>query len=560
MRRNVWVAALLVFAMALSGCDGEKGRANGGKVARVVVEPDQVSVIERQSAQLQAVALGANGKLLADVVFDWSSSDEAIATVDENGTVTTIRPGVVTIVAQASSKVGSAVVTVTALDVAALEIESTSTEMSVDGTLTLEAQALDANGNVLLGRTIAWTTSDADVATVENGIVTGVGLGTATIVAALDGYEATVLVSVVHRFVEVVAAAAHTCALNAAGAAWCWGANSSGELGVGHQQFQESRVPVRVATEPGLRFVSLAAGNKFTCGLTAAGDVWCWGDNGSYQLGVDSVPHAHAPMLAPDRRFTAISAMADAVCGLDEAGAAFCWGGNWSYQLGDPDLTDDSPVPVAVSAPVEGEDPLSFVRLAHGSAHSCGLTATGGLHCWGANHQGALGDGSRESRGRPVAPFAEETIVAHGAGDYHHCAADADGTTWCWGDNSVGQSVGSRSPLTEILEPVVRFEASEFTPVAFALGQYHSCGLDAAGAVWCWGVHFHGRLGRSDDSPDPRPIDGGLSFRTLTLREAHTCGIATDDKVYCWGDNYYGMLGTGPTGEFSAVPLPVLGQ
>jgi len=201
-------------------------------------------------------------------------------------------------------------------------------------------------------------------------------------------------------FAAVTAGAAHTCGVTAAGAAYCWGDNGFGQLGDGTTTSQSS--PVLVQAPPGVSFAAVTAGRLHTCGVTPAGTAYCWGSNSVGQLGDGTMIDRSSPVPVPPPTgvsFAAVTAGYSHTCGLATvAGAApYCWGGNGSGQLGDGTKTDQSS-PVLVLAPAG----VSFKAVTAGTAQTCGVTAAGVAYCWGANGSGQLGDGTTTDRLIPV--------------------------------------------------------------------------------------------------------------------------------------------------------------
>jgi hypothetical protein len=82
--------------------------------------------------------------------------------------------------------------------------------------------------------------------------------------------------------VQVVTGYAHTCALAPSGLTYCWGSNSNGQLG--DNTTTDRNTPVGVQ-QGGVTFTSITAGSLHTCGLTNAGQAYCWGYNAVGQLG-----------------------------------------------------------------------------------------------------------------------------------------------------------------------------------------------------------------------------------------------------------------------------------
>src|SRR2546425_507451 len=137
------------------------------------------------------------------------------------------------------------------------------------------------------------------------------------------------------KFAAVSVGGIHTCGVAAGGVAYCWGWNTRGQLGDGTSG-TERWVPIRVLGDA--RFAAVSAGDRYTCGLTAAGAAYCWGGNGDGQLGDGSTTPRLTPTLVrvgSGVSFTAVNAGGFHTCAITAGGAAYCWGANGDGQLGD---------------------------------------------------------------------------------------------------------------------------------------------------------------------------------------------------------------------------------
>ena len=177
-----------------------------------------------------------------------------------------------------------------------------------------------------------------------------------------------------------------------------WGANASGQLGVG-KTTQGSRVPVTVKLPTGTKVTAIAAGGD-TLAVTSTGSVLAWGYNAGGELGDGSTASSDVPVkvkLPAGTKVTAIAAGKIHSLAVTSTGSLLAWGDNTAGELGDGKTTQ-SDVPVKVKLPAG----TKVTAVATGCVHSLAVTSTGAVLAWGFNGHGQLGDGSTASSDVPV--------------------------------------------------------------------------------------------------------------------------------------------------------------
>jgi len=348
-----------------------------------------------------------------------------------------------------------------------------------------------------------------------------------------------VLLTPLRNITAVTGGQWHTCALTTAGGVKCWGYNGDGQLGDGTTT---ARLTPTEVSGLGSGVTAIAAGYTHTCVLTAAGGVKCWGHNGGGQLGDGTTDHRLTPVDVSglDSGVTAITAGGLHTCALTATGGVKCWGNNDYGQLGSEATTEDGqPTPVDVFGLDSG-----VIAIAAGLYHTCALTAAGVVVCWGDNDDGQLGDGTTTNRWTPVdVSGLTSGVTAITGGGNHTCALTAAGGVKCWGYNGSGQ-LGDGTTTRRLTPTDVSGLDSGVT--AIAAGGSHTCALTAAGGVKCWGGNYYGQLGdgtttRRLTPADVSGLDSGVT--AITAGGRHTCALTAAGGVKCWGNNSGGQLG-----------------
>ncbi|HEX5074239.1 MAG TPA: Ig-like domain-containing protein [Gemmatimonadaceae bacterium] len=534
-------------------------------VASVTVTPNAPAVKVGATATLAATLKDEQGNVLTGRAVAWSSSAPAIATVDAvSGVVTGVAAGTATITATSEGKAGSTTATVSA---AANAVDQILLTPALDTIEAFSSEMIgrilkDANGNVLTGRAIQWTSSNPAVAAIDptTGMLTGVDRGTVTVTATSEGKSATVTRVVVIKYRSISAGTMHACDIASGGIVWCWGLNGA-EGRLGSPQLGEtsmSSVPTKL---PGnLRFAQLSTYGRHTCGITLDGKAYCWGYNGWGALGSGSnVGQSPIPMpVAGNIAFRSISAGSDHTCGVSTTNQAYCWGNNDWRQLGNGGSAY-SGTPSLVSGS------LAFAKVTAGSGFTCGITTGGATYCWGANSIGQIGDGGKISYGNAFVATPQQVVGGKAfqsvtLGNQFACAVTTAGQGYCWGSNN--SKLGNGPNGVDSSSPVQVAGGLLFQSISSGYG--HSCGVTTSKQVYCWGLNGSGQLG-SGVANGSTPVRAGTieaievdASGIGTGSGAHSCAISSDRlTVWCWGRNDTGQLGNGSTSAgASANPNP----
>lgn len=265
---------------------------------------------------------------------------------------------------------------------------------------------------------------------------------------------------------------------------------------------------------------TIAAGNKFTCGLLSSGKVSCWGDTS------DGI--APGPAGVGDYVFTSLSAQYNVVCGLRDTGQIVCWGASPSTHNG------------------------PYIALSTGEYHVCAIKANQTLECWSSDDDTVIEtEPSGKYKGIASMNHYSCALISGGADD---------GKLQCWGDSP---NYDFRAPPTNTVFTRIIGGANhgcaikpDKTIVCYGLlyypefpastafkalgngGATHYCGILSDDTIFCWGSD--GGVG------GPAASEPAGSFTSVVLGSNHTCGVTSANRVVCAGDNAYGQSANQP--------------
>jgi len=349
--------------------------------------------------------------------------------------------------------------------------------------------------------------------------------------------------------------ASFSCALSKEGLASCWGHNNKGQLGTGSSDDSWEPTPIGLT-----KVTSLSSGGTHSCAVSLS-KVYCWGLNDKAQIGDYNADYKNSPQLISGLpEINSVSSGLSHNCAVAAEGDIYCWGNNSSWQTSS---TSTSPL----TFPIKVQNlPGKATEVSAGAGHTCALLESGDVYCWGSNFAGELGvennifalaSSSPIKVSLPVGVTATEVT----AGVSHSCAVTNDGSTFCWGGNSNGQ-LGNGS-TTSIYTPATAMNLIDTTSVSASGSTIYpySYGLSCAvlaennGSASCWGTNDEQNLGANveGDQAIPVQISGLFGIKQIAAGGTHSCALYHDGYVACWGGDYGGQLGQQPP-----PPLPVL--
>ncbi|MDR6155561.1 alpha-tubulin suppressor-like RCC1 family protein [Acidovorax delafieldii] len=261
----------------------------------------------------------------------------------------------------------------------------------------------------------------------------------------------------------------YTCAVTTAAGVRCWGDDSEGQA------------TVPAALQNGV--AAITTGEGHACALTTVGAIQCWGlDNRQQSTVPSTLAHGVRSMSGHDQH----------TCAVSTGGGLRCWGLNTYGQTDVPALLLNA----------------GAAAVAAGYSHTCALTTAGGVQCWGFSL-------NRQTEVPTALQNSGATAIAVGSG--HTCALTTSGGVECWGGGANGEID---------VPPGLQSSGA----MAIALGSGSTCALTTAGGVQCWGYNVL----HQTDVPVGLRTSGA---KAITAGSNHVCALTTGGGVQCWGFN-----------------------
>ncbi|AKU95307.1 BNR repeat domain protein [Labilithrix luteola] len=280
---------------------------------------------------------------------------------------------------------------------------------------------------------------------------------------------------------------AHVCALKTDGSVECLGFNNSTQLGLGNGSTDDHHAPVKVNGLTGPMAGVFARGcNSYSVGVD--GRAWGWGCSSSGQTGDSALHVGPMPINGLLAGVVGMTVGDYFACALLGTGGVKCLGNNSQGELGNKSSVPSSSTPVDVWALSSG-----VTSVAAGGSHACAAKSDDSVQCWGSNRHGELGTGSAgpfagANYPRPVSGLPAGTMGL-AAGTWHTCALTGSGGVMCWGGNGTPSGVGGgqlgNGTTDDSSAPVVVSGLSSGV-TAIAAGGFHTCAI-TGGRVMCWG-------------------------------------------------------------------------
>jgi hypothetical protein len=287
-------------------------------------------------------------------------------------------------------------------------------------------------------------------------------------------------------------------------------------------------------------------------------------------------------------------------CALSYAGNLYCWGYEGSGELGNGPTTgiQDAPVRVVKGAAdpsdTDGINLTNIKEIQGGDSHTCAVSNGYNLYCWGSDFYGQLGNGAttgnqdapvRVLKGAAVPTDTDNTYLTNikevSVGTHHTCALSNEDNLYCWGLDDRGQlgngvTTGNQDTPVRVVKGAAASTDTDSTYLTnikeVSAGGFYTCAVSNTHNLYCWGSEIYGELGNGgvtgNQNAPVRVVKGDAEFsdtdgtnltniKEVSAQKNHTCAISNTENLYCWGDDSDGQLGNGAITGTQDAPIRV---
>ena len=392
--------------------------------------------------------------------------------------------------------------------------EVISNEERAAGIRVIDVSAAKGKVFVLLsnGRVRAWGNNLNTIGPLGYGtsnMATFTGLGTNDIYGDEAGELPSKLpyVDLGGKVVDIESKADVACAHLETGAVRCWGRNDSGALGLGHASIiGDNETPASqgdINLHATLRAIKITVGDKTNCAKLEDGSFQCWGQHplrsSAITVGDNETPASAG--LADFGTFTPVEVYGgeDHLCAVDASGEVRCFGNNDYGELGYGNTAN-----IATTGQLDSAGDLSLgepvLHMAMDFEHTCAVTDSDRIHCWGRGDYSRLGIpgiSSTYSQSNAANTLSEVKVwpdyQLYGI-DEHGLCSTYRGAAKCWGENSHGyfgyghtNHIGDDEVISTVSPIPVGIDVINIAGSVNNSGISIACFLTVAGKVRCSG-------------------------------------------------------------------------